>query len=656
MKRIIRPLWLQFVLFLVMIPISSPQAQPGPEGPQDEEAILVGRITHIEGRVLRYVPDQGDWVTIVKDVPIGINDALRSDEYGRAELIMPNNSWARIAGNTRIQLITLKDDLTGIDIAYGVARFYNKASNVVVKVTTPFGYVTALAGTCFDLYVGDDSVEVIASKGKVEFVRTPDEIKFEVIGGASSIVADSRQMTAGEGYGDPDWKRWNRDRDNLWQKRAQIKVASVRYLPSTLHHEAYVLDEYGRWVKVYYEGAYRYFWRPVHVGIGWAPFTVGRWTVWHRDHCWIPAEPFGYMTHHYGNWILVNGVWYWAPPVARVRVRLGPPLFNIGFAWYPGRVAWIHFGLHMGWVPLAPREPYYSHHRWGRHTVVVKDKNIRDIHVRINRPRYIKRAVVIHKNNFHSVNSYKKVRVGNKNGNIIISKYHAVPVVNNKVIGNYTKKKQRYNFINLSDTKKPRKAVNKEIRKNRLLKSTNVKVSTKGVRVTAKKTGNAKLAKGAKPGNTKAKSSTLHFKKVKKQVSGVLFKERKLNSKVSVLRKDKVHPVTKVQQESKKDRRFPVKRQKIKPKSQKKAVKKVRKEMIVRTSVDRRQVSKKKDRRRGAGSPNRIVAAGAAEKARSKQAHEIERVRSNDKSNRPTSRIKVEDGKQGRNILRKKIR
>jgi len=385
MKKIIRPFWLQFVLFLVMIPVSSPQAQQGPEGPQDEEAILVGRITHVEGRVLRYVPDQERWFTIVKDAPIGMNDDLRSGEHGRAEFIMPNNSWARIAGNTRIQLIALKDDVTGIDLTYGIARFYNKASDVAVKVTTPFGYVTALAGTCFDLYVGDDSVEVIASKGEVEFVHTPDEIKFEVIGGASSIVADSRQVSAGEGCGNPDWKRWNRDRDNLWQKRVQRSVASVTYLPTTLHNEAYVLDEYGRWAKVYYEGAYRYFWRPVHVGIGWAPFTVGRWRVWHRDHCWIPAEPFGYMTHHYGNWIPVNGIWYWAPPVARVRVR--------GFAWYPGRVAWMHFGIHMGWVPLAPREPYYSHHRWGRHTVVVKNVNIRNIDVRTNRPRYIKHAV-----------------------------------------------------------------------------------------------------------------------------------------------------------------------------------------------------------------------------------------------------------------------
>lgn len=652
MKRIIRPLWLQFVLFLVMIPISSPQAQPGPEEPQGEEAILVGRITHVEGRVLRYVPDQEEWVAVVKDAPLGMNDALHSGEHGRAEFIMPNNSWARITGDTQIQLVTLKDDVTGIDIAYGVARFYNKGSNVVVKVTTPFGYVTALAGTCFDLYVGDDSVEVIASKGKVEFVHTPDEIKFEVIGGASSIVADSRQVTAGEGYGNPDWKRWNRDRDNLWQKRVQRNVESVRYLPSTLHHEAYVLDEYGRWAKVYYEGAYRYFWRPVHVSIGWAPFTVGRWTVWHREHCWIPAEPFGYMTHHYGNWILVNGIWYWAPPVARVRVRLGPPLFNIGFAWYPGRVAWIHFGIHIGWVPLAPREPYYSHHRWGRHAVVVKDINIRNIDVRINRLRYINRAVVIHKNNFHRVNSYKKIRIRNINDNIIISKYHAVPIVNNKVMGNYTKKKQMYNFRHVSVTRKPQKTVNKRIRKNQLLANTNIKVSTKAVRVTAKKAGNAKLAKGAKPRNTKAKSSTVHFNKFKRQVSGVQFKERKLNRKVSVLTNDKVQSVRKVQQDSKTDLPFLLKRQKIKPKSQKQALK----EMIKRTPAYRHQVSEKEDRKGKAGSPIRIVLAGAAEKARSKPAHEIEQVISANKSNRPTSRIQFEERKQRHNILRKRIR
>lgn len=439
MKRVTRLNWLHLVLLFVMIPFNSLHAEQRSQEPDSEEAFMVGRISYLEGRVLRYVPEKGEWVAAVKDTPFGMDDALRSHEHGRAEFIMPNNTWIRMDGDTQIQIITLKEDITGIDIVSGIARFYNKGSHATIKVTTPFGYVTAPTGTCFDLYVGHESLELISLKGKVEFVQLPDDKKFEVIAGSSSIVADSRQAAPGQGYGIPDWENWNTGRDNIWLKRAERKGESAKYLPPALIHDAWVLDDYGTWTRVYYEGAYRYFWRPVHVGMGWAPFTVGRWMLWYGDHCWIPAERFGYLTHHYGNWVLVKGIWYWAPPVVCAGISLGPPFFNIGFAWYPGRVAWIYSGVHIGWVPLAPFEPYYSHRRWGRRSVVVKKVKPMNINTGIDKYRYFNRAVIIHRDNLYRVNNYKRIRIGTTSNVTVTTKYRSAPVVDNRIISNSTK-------------------------------------------------------------------------------------------------------------------------------------------------------------------------------------------------------------------------
>ncbi|MFQ5843347.1 MAG: FecR domain-containing protein, partial [Thermodesulfobacteriota bacterium] len=246
----------------------------------------MGRISHVEGNVSRYVPEEDDWVATVKDAPFGVNDAIYSDRGGRAEIMMPNNTWTRIDGDTRIRLNALRYDVTEIDVDSGVARFYNKGSDAVIKAKTTFGYVMAPGDTTFDLYVGDDSVEAVASKGTVYFVHSTSETKFEVIAGSSSILADSRQVTAGEARTDPYWHAWNRKRDALWAKRMRIRGKSVKYLPPSLHHEAYVLEENGRWERVYYEGTYHYFWRPRYVSLGWAPFTAGRWVVWYGDHTW----------------------------------------------------------------------------------------------------------------------------------------------------------------------------------------------------------------------------------------------------------------------------------------------------------------------------------------------------------------------------------
>jgi hypothetical protein len=528
MERMGKLLSVSFILLLVMIPVTSPQGHPRPDDREGEETILVGRISHVEGKVSTYVPEEEEWVATVKDAPFGIHDAINSDKGGRAEIMMPNNTWARIDGNTRIQLIGLRYDVTEIDVESGIARFYNKGSDAVIKAETTFGYVMAPGDTTFDLSVGDDSVEVVASKGTVYFVHSTSETEFEVIAGSSSILADSRQVTAGEAHTNPYWHAWNRKRDALWAKRMRIKGKSVKYLPPMLHHDAYVLEEHGRWERVYYYGAYHYFWRPLYVSVGWAPFTAGRWVVWYGDHTWIPYEPFGYVTHHYGSWIFVGSHWYWAPPVRYVRVHIGRPHVNIGFAWYPGRVAWIHFGVHVGWIPLAPSEPYYCYRRWGPRTVIVKNVNITRVNLNIKGYRHFKHAVVIKKRNLYNVKNYRKIRIRRIHGATILNKYRVVPVVNKRDIKNYRNIRKRYHVTNPHERRKPHRMVTKKIRENESAARRHPKVRAKRIREKIRNTERGEIARGARIKRGKAKDRVVSGNQAKRPMSRVKFEEREL--------------------------------------------------------------------------------------------------------------------------------
>ena len=253
MKRWMGLLVCLFLTAVVMVP---------PSSAADEPAMVIGRIYYIEGDLLRYVPAEKDWVAVIRDAPFSTEDTLFSGSRGMAELIAPNGTWIRIGNSTQIQFIALDTDLAEMDVASGVARFYNKSSDTVIKVTSPFGYVLAYPGMAFDFYVGENSVEVVAIKGKVSFVHSTTDAKYDVAAGSPSILADQQQVSSGEGTVDPDWNRWNTVRENFWTAKARVRGRSVEYLPPSLHNESYALEENGRWERVPYEGTERWFWRP----------------------------------------------------------------------------------------------------------------------------------------------------------------------------------------------------------------------------------------------------------------------------------------------------------------------------------------------------------------------------------------------------------
>jgi hypothetical protein len=455
MKKLLCFVSFLFFISLTIVPLMA----------ADESPVMVGRIQYIEGSLLRYVTAENDWVAAVIDAPFGTGDTLYTGSQGQAEFVVPNGTWVRVGDNTQVQFIGLDLDVSEVDVASGLARFYNKDNDLILKATSPFGYVLVYPGGAFDYYVGENSAEVVPVKGKISFVHAATNARYEISAGNPSILADQNQVTSQDGGVDPNWDEWNKTRERFWASKVNITGPSAQYLPPALRNDAYVFEENGRWEKVHYEGTNRWFWRPTRVPAGWTPFTYGRWTEWYGDQTWVPNEPFGYTTHHYGNWIFAQNHWYWAPPVARATIGL--PLLNIGFFWNPGRVSWIHHGSHVGWVPLAPRETYYSHHRWGGpHVVYVTQANMRQINVHPRNYAYARHAVVVPQKNFYSVNNYKTVRVTNINNTTIIDNYSAAPVVDNTVINNYSTIKQRHNFANVEVKEKPHKTTVERINTN----------------------------------------------------------------------------------------------------------------------------------------------------------------------------------------------
>jgi hypothetical protein len=456
MKRYRLTLISLFILWIIALGASLAHAQ-NPEAWEEQGAVLVGRISHIEGELSLYDPESDQWIATPQEAPFGAEDLLLSGAKSKAEFIMPNNTWARIDGDTQIQLVTLDPKLTELDLSFGNARLFNRSTKTEIKATTPFGHVTAPPGAIFDLYTQENGVEVMAIKGSVYFMHNTFTDALEVRPGSSAIFADMNEVTAAPGEVKYAWNNWNSEMDSQWTARINTKGESAAYLPPELHSEAYPLDRCGVWEKVYYEDTYYRFWRPHHISAGWAPFTSGAWIVWHGDHVWVPHESFGYVTHHYGNWIFTAGLWYWAPPVTRVTIRAHRSLLRIGFGWYPGRVAWIHAGAHLGWIPLAPNEPYYTHRHWGRRSIVVTRGTKYRRHAS-HRYKHRNHAVVIHRSHLYRSSNYRHARIRNIPRGTIRKNFRTTPVLNATVVKDVRSLRKKDRFRTAHKTQNARRS------------------------------------------------------------------------------------------------------------------------------------------------------------------------------------------------------
>jgi len=438
-----------WVLFLAMaVGFYSCKENPPPQTktaakevkPQDQEPEppVVGRITFMEKNVFRYLSDDKDWALAMVDVPVADGDVLYSDAQGRSEITFPNDTKVRLNDKTKIQLDGVKGNSTSLFVNSGIARIQNDSADNVVKVETPYGQVLSKQPGAFDVYVGDSSVAVTAFKAPLHFVDGKGT-QYDVKPDADSLLANDKAVVSTQRFLNSRWDSWNNERD----KELQVwEVNPSPYLPEQLRSDSKTLADNGAWEQISYGGETAHYWTPRNVAPDWSPFTVGQWTNWNGEQLWVPYERFGWVTHHHGGWIHHNRRWYWRPP-PRGRWRHVP--------WYPARVAWVHSGRHIGWVPISPYEAYYGRRYWGPRSVVYHN-NIRQVEFR----RYVNvnRVIVVDKDRLYGVHrryeTNRDVRVVKE----IVNNGRTAPVVTRDVVG--TNAKMEHHFARSGDfSRKP---------------------------------------------------------------------------------------------------------------------------------------------------------------------------------------------------------
>ena len=323
----------------------------------------VGRVTESQGQSWVYDSEANEWVALEHNRPLTSGDRIAVDANARLELRI-GSTTVRLAGGSDFELRQLDDDHIDMALQSGGAAVRVRTPEVAreVQLATPEGRFMSSGAGHYRVDRRDDGSTVSALTGEVRFES--DDSALTVPSGRSADLWREGPNNATH-Y---SWSELPRDDFGDWVARAsreddRLAAASApQYVsPEMTGYED--LDRNGRWDS---HPDYGPIWMPTTVVAGWAPYRYGHWAYirpWGWS--WVDDAPWGFAPFHYGRWLVVGGRWCWAPGRYVARPVYAPALV----AWIggPGHSATVVAGgpPYVGWVPLAPREPYYPHYATG---------------------------------------------------------------------------------------------------------------------------------------------------------------------------------------------------------------------------------------------------------------------------------------------------
>ncbi len=352
----------------------------------------VARVSLINGDVSVRRGDSGEVVAAAVNAPLVVQDQVITGSASRAEVQFDWANMIRLSSNSEIRLADLENRRYLIQVAQGTVTFrVARESDADVEISTPNVSVRPMRKGSYRITVQEDGdSEITVRSGEAE-IFTP---------GGSERLGSGRTMLARGSASDPEyrivsgigkdgWDQWNEERDRRFED-----AQAYRYVDRSIYG-AEDLEGYGSWVDV---APYGWVWSP-RVAAGWAPYSYGRWAWmdWYGWN-WVSYDPWGWAPFHYGRWFYDSPRgWCWYPGPLRTRQYWRPGLVAFfGYGGWGGFQAGAGLG-HVGWVPLAPHEPF---HPWYGRRYYNGYRNDIDNSVRIV-------------NNTNIVSVYRNARVNN---------------------------------------------------------------------------------------------------------------------------------------------------------------------------------------------------------------------------------------------------
>jgi hypothetical protein len=321
----------------------------------------VARVSFVEGTAKVKRADSQDWEAITLNLPLVEGDEIATDGASRLELQFGKNQYVRIAENSSLTIVTLRDDGIALSLCLGTATTHVDSfdkGKAFFEIDAPKSTVAIEKSGTFRIDAGQadaKEVRIAASDGGEAHVYS-DNAGFALKNGRSATISI-------DGTNAGEWQTadaaTDRDEFDAWSAGRDLIVADKL---KKAHYNNYYdddifgaddLDGFGEWVHT---SQYGWVWRPDSSAISgyadWSPYRYGHW-AWMPPFgwIWVNDEPWGWATYHHGRWVFDNGYWAWAPY----------PYYRPHRSWWlPALVTINIIDTNVCWYPLS----YRHHYKW----------------------------------------------------------------------------------------------------------------------------------------------------------------------------------------------------------------------------------------------------------------------------------------------------
>ncbi len=300
----------------------------------------------------------GQWIAATPNYPVTSGDTLFTQAGAEAAIVL-NSSRLTLGANTELQITALDD--THFAARESQGELFLSLSDAATRPEFRGRHAARH---------GDDVCRPAPTTSRPETRRRPPPSRcwqgaasigtLQIPAGQEGVLSGTDQTTA-------QLEPLQRDafEDHV---QAEMMPPPPPYAPPVVQQMSGVdeLSAYGSWSQSPDYGA---IWYP-YVPAGWAPFREGHWAYiapW--GWTWVDVEPWGFAPFHYGRWIDDGGRWGWVPAGAYTPgYAYGPdyqPVYApavvgfFGLAAGAALTASLLASQSIGWVPLAPGEPFY---------------------------------------------------------------------------------------------------------------------------------------------------------------------------------------------------------------------------------------------------------------------------------------------------------